>query len=172
MIQLIANILNTHLSGKMCFSDHMNAAVHIRLALLLMVHKLRFFCSNKSECRFRAEQNHSLIIGKLLYFLQEWVRKIHRNSFHHLRSQNIHSARRICIADQISPVLFHQFHIFQKSDLPVSRRPFPSLPVFFRIPLNTYLASISTLRIVNGPATSNTTCSPSPRSFLHARRVS
>ena len=25
MIQLIANILNTHLSGKMCFSDHMNA---------------------------------------------------------------------------------------------------------------------------------------------------
>ena len=78
-----------------------------------MVQKLRFFCSNKSKRRFRAEQNHSLIIGKLLYFLQEWVRKIHRNSFHHLRSQNIYSARRICIADQISPVLFHQFHIFQ-----------------------------------------------------------
>ena len=54
-----------------------------------MIHKLRFFCSNKSECRFRAEQNHSLIIGKLLYFLQEWVCKIHRDIFHHLRSQNI-----------------------------------------------------------------------------------
>ena len=36
MIQLIANILNTHLSGKMCFSNHMNAGLCISDWLPLM----------------------------------------------------------------------------------------------------------------------------------------